>query len=444
MSWIDLKFCTNTNVISKHGIDVSIFEKCHHNIIFGKIEISVPLPPAYVREVWDYSKANAENIKKAISSFNWNKAFENLSIDAKVELLNETLLNILRNYIPNKKIKWDYRQPPWMNDNIKRKLKQRTKLIKYFYKNGQMKCDYDKILEKSAECTAEIFETTKNYILNMTSKLADSHTSPKTYWTLLNRLLYNKKILAIPPLLVDGKFVSDFYEKSNIFNNFFASICTPIKNASTLPSFSYRTNTRIKSFDLTEKNMLSIIKSLDPTKAHGCDNLSIKMIQICKEVITIPLKLIFDQSLKEGKFPEIWKAANVVPVHKKEDKCLVKNYRPISLLPIFAKVFERVIYNSLFNYFLHNKLFTPSQSGFLPGDSCIAHLLSIIHEIQSAFDDNPTIDVRGIFLDISKAFDKVWKDGLLFKLKTYGVEADLLLLLKNYLKNRKERVVLNI
>ena len=167
------------------------------------------------------------------------------------------------------------------------------------------------------------------------------------------------------------------------------------------------------------------------------------MIHICKEVITIPLKLIFDQSLKKGKFSEIWTAANVVSVHKKEDKCLVKNYRPISLLPIFAKVFERVIYNSLFNYFLHNKLFTPSQSGFLPGDSCIAQLLSIIHEIQSAFDDNPTVDVRGIFLDISKAFDKVWHDGLLFKLKTYGVEGDLLLLLKNYLKNRKQRVVLN-
>ena len=104
MSCIDLIFCTNTNIIFKHGVDVSIFEKCHHNIIFGKIEISVPLPPAYVREVWDYSKANAENIKKAISSFNWNKAFENLSIDAKVELLNETFLNIFRNYIPNKKL----------------------------------------------------------------------------------------------------------------------------------------------------------------------------------------------------------------------------------------------------------------------------------------------------------------------------------------------------
>ena len=187
MSCFDLIFCTNTNVISKHGVDVSTFEKWHNNIIFGKIDICVPLPPAYVREAWDYTKANAENIKKAISSFNWNKAFENLSIDAKVELLNEILINIFRNCIPNKKIKCDYRQPPWINDNIKRKLKQGTKLIKYFYKNDHMKCDYDKILEKCAECGTELFETRKNYILNMTSsKFADSDTAPKTSWTLLN------------------------------------------------------------------------------------------------------------------------------------------------------------------------------------------------------------------------------------------------------------------
>ena len=102
-----------------------------------------------------------------------------------------------------------------------------------------------------------------------------------------------------------------------------------------------------------------------------------------------------------------------------------------------------MIYNSVFNYFLRNKLFTPSQPGFLPGDSCIAQLLSIIHEIQTAFDENPTVDVRGVFLDISKAFDKVWHDGLIFKLKSYGVEGGLLLLIKNYLHNREQRVVLN-
>ena len=109
----------------------------------------------------------------------------------------------------------------------------------------------------------------------------------------------------------------------------------------------------------------------------------------------------------------------LVPVHKKEDQSLVKNHRHISLLPVFAKIFEKVIHNSLLNYLLHNKHFTPSQSGCLPGDPCIPQLLSVIHEIQSTFDDNPTTDVRGIFSDISKAFNKVWHGGLIFKLKQF-------------------------
>ena len=239
MSCIDLIFCTNQNVISNYDVDVSLFNKCHRNIILGKIDIRFPLPPVYVREVWDYSKANVENIKKAVANFNCKRAFENLSVDEKVELLNETLLNIFRNYIPNKKIKCDYRQPPWMTDDIKKSLKQRSKLTKYFYENGQRNSDHVKVLQKSGECTNLISEVKKNYTLKMTSKIEDSNTAPKTYWSILNRFLYDKNIPAIPPLLVDGAFISDFCEKANLFNNFFASICTPIKNNSTLPPFTY-------------------------------------------------------------------------------------------------------------------------------------------------------------------------------------------------------------
>ena len=380
-SCIDLIFCTNKSIISNHGVDVSIFDKCHHNIIFGKIDIRVPLPPVYAHELWDYSKTNVEHVKKAISNFNWHYTFKDLSVDEKVKLLNETLLNIFRNYIPNKKIKYDYRQPPWITDKIKTLLKERCKLTKIFYKNGQKTTDRDKVLLKSAECTQEILEAKKTYIFTMSKKLEDSKTAPKAYWTILNRLIYNKKIPAIPPLFVKGNFVLDFSLKANLFNHFYASICTPIQNSSVLPPLKYRTNEKLNSFSVIEKDISLIIKALDSSKAHGYDNLSIKMIKLCEESIVIPLKIIFKESLKCGVFPEIWKKANAVPVHEKEDKTLVKNYRPISLLPIFGKIFERVIYNFIFNYFINNKLFTPSQSVFLPGDSCIAQLLSI-----TAFD----------------------------------------------------------
>ena len=125
--------------------------------------------------------------------------------------------------------------------------------------------------------------------------------------------------------------------------------------------------------------------------------------------------------------------ANIIPVHKKEEKNIVKNYRPISLLPIFAKVFERLLFSSLFANFHDNDLSTKFQSGFMPGDSCISQLLSTVHEIQSSFDCNPSVDTRAIFLDISKALNKVWHQGLLFELKSYGVDGSLFCLLENYL-----------
>ena len=136
-------------------------------------------------------------------------------------------------------------------------------------------------------------------------------------------------------------------------------------------------------------------------------------------------------TLQEGTFPSCWKKAHVVPVHKKVEKNLLKNYRPISLLPIFGKIFESILFKDLFHYFHKNQVFTKYQSGFLPSDSCILQLLSIIHDINSSFDCDPTIDVRGVFLDISKAFDKVWHDGVLFKLETYDVKGKLLNLIKN-------------
>ena len=146
-----------------------------------------------------------------------------------------------------------------MTNKTKNLLKERSKLAKYFYRNGQRESNQDKVLEKSAECTREILEGNRQYILKMTSKLEDAFSAPKTYWTITNHLLYNKKIPAIPPLLANGNFVSDFNKKANLFNNFFASICTPIKNASTLPYFSYRTNSRINSFHATENDILLIL-----------------------------------------------------------------------------------------------------------------------------------------------------------------------------------------
>ena len=126
---------------------------------------------------------------------------------------------------------------------------------------------------------------------------------------------------------------------------------------------------------------------------------------------------------------------------KKGDKQLVKNYRPISLLPITGKIFERLLYNQMFEFFIRNDLISQNQSGLKPGDSCINQLLAITHEIYKSFD--ACLDVRAVLLDISKAFDKVWHQGLHYKLKQNGISGNLLETLTLTLKDRKQRVVLN-
>ena len=152
--------------------------------------------------------------------------------------------------------------------------------------------------------------------------------------------------------------------------------------------------------------------------------------------------LIYERCIESGQYPQAWKRANVLPIHKKENRQLKKNYRPISLLPICGKIFEKLVFDVMYEFLNKNNL-TPKQSGFRPGDSTINQLLSITNEIHKAFDKYPSRETRAIFLDISKAFDKVWHEGLIFKLKSNGVSGKLLDLIKSFLSERYQRVVLN-
>ena len=167
----------------------------------------------------------------------------------------------------------------------------------------------------------------------------------KTYWSILKTFYNDKKIRLIPPLLVDHKFVNGTKTKADIFNNFFAEQYTPLKNDSKLPSNQiYLTQSKLVSVDFNEDEFLKIIRSLNIHKAHGYDDISIRMIKICDKSLLKPLIILFKNSTKSSHYADIWKRSNIIHVHKKKDKQLVKNYRPISLLPIFGKIFEKIIF----------------------------------------------------------------------------------------------------
>ena len=247
----------------------------------------------------------------------------------------------------------------------------------------------------------------------------------------------------IPPILFNGRFILSCADKAAIFNDFFSKQCQLILNTSILPEFAYLTEKRINNITFSDTDILTLIRNLNPNKAAGSDGISGQMLLLCDKSVVLPLEIIFKNILQSSIYPEMWKLANVTPIFKKEDKQLVKNYRPISLLPICGKIMEKLIFNSLYLYLSSNNLITSNQSGFRPGDSCSNQLLFLINEIHKAFENPKSLELRAVFLDISKAFDKVWHDGLLFKLKQNGISGKLLKFFESYLHNRKQRVCLN-
>ena len=213
-------------------------------------------------------------------------------------------------------------------------------------------------------------ESKKRYYTRLSHKLLDPKKSQKSYWPISKTCLNNKKVPCTPPLLHQDKFVTDFKEKANIFNNFFADQCSIVTNNSELPAALTKKHTNpLSAINFSTDDIIKTIRNLDLNKAHGHDMISIWMIKICDTSICRLLTLIFQSCLKCGKIPREWKKVNVVPVHKKGDRQILKNYRSISLLPIAGKIFERLLYDRMSEFFIENNLISKNQSCFRPGDS---------------------------------------------------------------------------
>ena len=164
----------------------------------------------------------------------------------------------------------------------------------------------------------------------------------KAYWTALKKLLNKDKVPIIPPISHNNSFVTDIKEKCNIFNMFFEKQCNIIKTKSTLPEQDLITDSKISDVKLSTDKLLEHIRGLNLNKAHGHDEISVRMIKMCDTSIVKPLMIIYKNCLRNGYFPLVWKKANVIPIHKKDSKLDVKNYRPVSILPIFGKIFEKI------------------------------------------------------------------------------------------------------
>ena len=179
-----------------------------------------------------------------------------------------------------------------------------------------------------------------------------------------------------------------------------------------MPPFHYITDHRCPHLHIYPADVLMVINSLNVNKSVGPDGISNKMLQLAGPYISQSLAKLFNNSLNTSSFPAAWKQANITPVHKKGDRQTITNYRPISLLSNISKVFERLVFNHLYTYLISNDLLTPKNAGYKKKSSTVRQLLDICQKIYKGIDSQK--EVRMVFLDASKAFDRVWHAGLLF------------------------------
>jgi hypothetical protein len=273
----------------------------------------------------------------------------------------------------------------------------------------------------------------------------ESLINPKKWWYLMKCLLKDKQNLSIPPLCVNNVMISDNLSKANHLNDFFINITKVEEAYDTLPLLDPLTETNLpytfSDITIEEYEVLDQLKKLDLSKSYGPDGIPPKLLKEAGNTISKSLCTIFNRSIKKGMFPQLWKLANVHPLFKNGDPMNITNYRPVSVLNIVSKVFEKIMYKHFYNFFIQNNCITQEQSGFLPNVSTISQLCELTHEITKNMAANK--DTIMVFLDISKAFDKVWHKGLIYKLCRLGINGNLLKWTTSYLTERKQRVMMN-
>ena len=261
-------------------------------------------------------------------------------------------------------------------------------------------------------------------------------TQPKRFWGLIRSKRAKK---SIPAEVKHGdRLEFSPNGKATLFNEYFYSNFTTPDAFRDLPPIDTFIDPHLIDLEISTAEVRLILSTLDPHKATGPDDVPGTVLRECSAELAPSLTKLFNISLQTGTVPDSWKAANVTPVYKKGDKDSCSNYRPISLLCITSKVFERAILNNIYER-LSNQI-TTSQHGFLRGRSTTTQLLSVFHKISESLDKSHQTDT--LYLDFSKAFDSVPHHLLIHKLKSFRISGKLLSWFLSYMSNRKQCVVI--
>ena len=342
-------------------------------------------------------------------------------------------------YIPHRKYQVKSHSSPWFSAACPAAIVHRNHFFR-LYQREKSSDSKVKFRQASNRCK-RVLEAAK---LAYANKTKDSITSQKLgsrdFWRIANSVL-NKGKSAIPPLLNGPEVLSSASDKEKLFAENFSMNSNLDDSGISLPVFPSRTNLKLHNISVTPKMVRKVVMNLDLSKVSGPDCIPVVVLKNCEPELSYILADLFNKCLKESCFPDCWKVSSVVPVLKNVgERSTAKNYRPVSLLSVVNKVFEK-LNNRIVDHLEKCGLFSNFQYGFRSSRST-ADLLTVVSDrIARAF--NMSRATQAVAFDISKALHRVWHAGLLHKLKSYGISGQIFGFISSFLSNRRLQVVLD-
>lgn len=379
--------------------------------------------------ITDYKRGNFDSINKELSFFftDFLGSYLTNTVHENWESYKSTMLRLKNKYIPTIVVKSDSNNI-WFNKNLKHLLSRKKRL----YRSAKLS-QKQEAWERYHACASKYLNELsaakdKFFSVDLLSILK---TNPTKFWRILSPKHKSNRFDLVGP---DGE-PADTNQCAKLLNDYFSSVFSPVSN-STPNVLQTNSQKEMPEIQISPEGISKLISSLKLSSSAGCDQINSKLLKNTLSLSSQILHLIFTQSLDTGNIPDDWKIAQIVPIFKTGDRACPANYRPISLTSISSKLLEHIISSSLMSHLDSINFFYPHQHGFRKSFSCETQLAEFTQDILKAIDDNLQIDA--IFLDFSKAFDRVPHNHLLAKLSFLGIPANLICWLEHFLKGRSQ------
>ena len=438
---LDLFLTNNDDLVSNIQIEDTIMSD--HRILM--IETTMDMKPdklGGVKKSGQFASLNFFNentkwtdINNHISSINWDQAMKGLSTEEMYVFFQQTLFQICEMHTPGKRHPRKSDIPKDRKILLRKKTKL-TKRIEYIGNEAKLKRQLNDIEEKLAQ-------SHENELLYEEQKAVEAiKINTKYFYHYVKKRAKVRNIIG--PIKHEGELIYDSSQISEVLNKQYESVFSRTKYTEEKewqPMTPSITDSELTDIKFTTDDIQRSISAIRTYAAAGPDQIPAVVLKKCAHTVCTPIYNLWRNSLNTSTIPKKLKRGIITPIYKGGDRTEAKNYRPVALTSHIIKIFERIVVERLQDYMEENRLYNATQHGFRKGRSCLSQLLQHQFNIINLLENGATADV--IYLDFSKAFDKVDHIVLLKKILHLGIKDNVLNWIKCFLTDRDQSVVVD-